>query len=146
MKDQTDLARGWLAKAKSDLGTITLLLEGPGPYDTACFHAQQAIEKALKAFLAFRALAIPRTHDLEEIQRLCMEIRPPPDLRGFDLTYMTTYAVAMRYDIEFWPDKATAEDAYEVAQEVWRVILAALPERCHPQHSPQWEPLCKMYA
>jgi HEPN domain-containing protein len=132
MKDQTDLARGWLSKAKSDLGTISLLLEGPGPYDTACFHAQQAIEKALKALLAFHTHPIPRTHDLEEIQRLCMEVEPPPDLGGLDLTHMTNYAVAMRYDIEFWPDKPTAEDAYKVAQEVWRVILAALPTSCYP--------------
>ena len=64
MKDQTDLARGWLTKARSDLVTITLVLEGPGPFDTACFHAQQAIEKTLKAFLAFHGRPIPRTHEL----------------------------------------------------------------------------------
>jgi len=132
MKDQSDLARGWLTKAGSDLFTITLILKGPGPYDTACFHAQQAVEKTLKAFLAFHDRPLPRTHDLDEKQRLCMEIRPPPDLAGLDLTYMTNYAVEMRYDVGFWPDKPTAEDAYEVAQEVWRVILAALPRRCHP--------------
>jgi len=45
---------------------------------------------------------------------------------------VTDYAVAMRYDIEFWPDKPTAEDAYKVAQEIWHVVLAALPRQCHP--------------
>lgn len=40
-----------------------------GPYDTACFHAQQAVEKYLKGVLAWRGLEIPRTHVLEELQR-----------------------------------------------------------------------------
>jgi len=31
------------------------MLGGKGLYDTACFHATQAIEKALKALLAFNA-------------------------------------------------------------------------------------------
>ncbi|MGC1377897.1 MAG: HEPN domain-containing protein [Anaerolineales bacterium] len=59
MKDNRDLAFGWLAKAESDLSAANWML----PFDTACFHAQQAIEKALKAMLAFCAQPIPRSHD-----------------------------------------------------------------------------------
>jgi HEPN domain-containing protein len=132
MKDRRDLTRGWLAKANSDLATASLVLEARGPYDTVCFHSQQAIEKALKAFLAYHGQAIPWTHDLEELQRLCLQTRPFPELEGFDLTLLTDYAVAMRYDFDFWPDKPTAADALEVAQEVWRLVLMDLPEDCHP--------------
>jgi HEPN domain-containing protein len=46
LKDNRDLALGWLAKAESDLSAAIWMLGGEGPYDTACFHAQQAIEKA----------------------------------------------------------------------------------------------------
>lgn len=53
MNDRCDLARGWLLKARSDLHACRRTLETDGPYDTTCFHAQQAIEKALKALLAF---------------------------------------------------------------------------------------------
>lgn len=63
MSDEIDLARGWLAKAVSDIHTARLLVTSSGPYDTACFHAQQAIEKALKGFLALHRQPIPRTHD-----------------------------------------------------------------------------------
>ncbi len=42
MKEQIDLVRGWMAKADSDLLVVRRILEGSGPYDTACFHAQQA--------------------------------------------------------------------------------------------------------
>jgi HEPN domain-containing protein len=38
------------------------MLGGEGPFDTVCFHAQQAIEKALKAMLAYNTRPIPRSH------------------------------------------------------------------------------------
>ena len=51
MSDRCDLARGWLLKARSDLNACRRLLETDGPYDTSCFHAQQAIEKSLRCSL-----------------------------------------------------------------------------------------------
>ena len=122
MKDQSDLAQGWLAKAESDLSTAKWLLEGSGPYDTACFHAQQAVEKALKAFLAFHQIAIPRIHDLEELQRLCLEAGDFPKLEALDFAQVTGYAVALCYDLDFWPDPTTAEQAVSIAQEVYQII------------------------
>ncbi len=85
MKDNRDLALGWLAKAESDLATADLVLQGEGPYDTACFHAQQAVEKSLKALLALHAQPIPRTHDLDELQRQALSVHPLPALASLDL-------------------------------------------------------------
>lgn len=45
MKNNRDFALGWLEKANSDLYAAEQVLAGSGPYDTACFHAQQAVEK-----------------------------------------------------------------------------------------------------
>jgi HEPN domain-containing protein len=59
MKNNRDLANGWLEKARSDLYAAERLLDGNGPYDAACFHAQQAIEKAMKALLALSGQPIP---------------------------------------------------------------------------------------
>lgn len=61
MAGPIDLAKGWVAKGDSDRATARLVLGGPGPYDTACFHAQQAAEKYLKAVVALAGLPIPRT-------------------------------------------------------------------------------------
>ena len=55
MKDKADLARAWLEKSDSDLNAASWIVDGPGPFDTACFHAQQATEKALKAALRKRS-------------------------------------------------------------------------------------------
>jgi HEPN domain-containing protein len=59
MKDKNELAKGWVLKAESDLATTRRTLDSEGPFDTACFHCQQAIEKFLKAFLAFQEQQIP---------------------------------------------------------------------------------------
>jgi hypothetical protein len=132
MSDRRDLARGWLMKAASDLAAAELVVDGAGPYDTACFHAQQASEKALKALLAFNGLPVPRTHDLEELQRLCLGIVSLPALAGLDLTEATDYGVLVRYDLGFWPDQAEAADALLLAEQVNRIVLSALPAECRP--------------
>ena len=75
MPDEMALARGWFVKAESDLYTAQQMLKSDGPYDTACFHAQQAVEKYLKGLLAFRNQPFQRTHNLEELQRVGEELR-----------------------------------------------------------------------
>jgi HEPN domain-containing protein len=45
----------WTAKAENDLLCIANNLNDPQiPWDAVCFHAQQAAEKMLKAFLVSR--------------------------------------------------------------------------------------------
>ena len=126
MKDNRDLAHGWLEKARSDLYATERLLDGNGLYDAACFHAQQAIEKAMKALLALSGQPIPRTHDLDELQRNCNFVQPIPELQSLDLSEATDYAVQLRYDIEFWPEKETAVQAQALAQQVVAIITISL--------------------
>lgn len=132
MSGKADLARGWFRKADSDLTACRRMVESPGPYDTACFHAQQAVEKYLKALLAFAEQPIPRTHNLEELERLCATCHPPPDFTGMDLAELTPYALQMRYDTEFWPDQATAAEALRMAEQVRVAVLACVPAEVHP--------------
>ena len=134
MKSRTELARGWFLKAESDLVAARQVIEGSGPYDTACFHAQQAVEKFLKGFLAFSGKPIPRTHNLEDLELLCAEVQPnllPSDV-GMELVEMTAYGVELRYDFEFWPDRETAVEAIERAEQVKAIVLASVPEQARP--------------
>ena len=132
MSDRCDLARGWLMKALSDLKAGRTMLETDGPYDTTCFHAQQAIEKSLKALLAFHEQPVPRTHDLEELQRLCLPLQALPALGRLDFAETTDYGVLVRYDLEFWPDQGTAGDAVSQAEQVFELVADALPPECRP--------------
>jgi HEPN domain-containing protein len=132
MPDELDLTRGWLRKADSDLETVRTLLNAGGPYDTACFHAQQAVEKLLKALLASAGSPIPRTHNLEDLADLCARVLPGWDLPDVEVADLTPYAVELRYDFEFWPDRETAEQALGDAERVRAAVLQALPPNARP--------------
>lgn len=132
MATQADLARGWLLKGDSDRATTERALPGPGPYDTACFHAQQAVEKYLKAVLGLLAQPIPRTHDLEDVYNQCVSVEPRLALDRLALSTLTPYAVQLRYDPSFWPDVATAQQALDVVDQVRAAVLAVLPLDARP--------------
>jgi HEPN domain-containing protein len=133
MYGRLDHVRGWLRKGNSDLSAARLILSADGPYDTACYHAQQAVEKYLKALLAFASDApIPRTHNLEDLCSLCLEALPSWDPPGADVVALTPFAVESRYDFEFWPEKGEAEAALRLAERVRSSVLAAVPVGARP--------------
>jgi HEPN domain-containing protein len=131
MKDRAAHARGWFQKADSDLADARRTIGSEGPYDTACFHAQQAAEKYLKGLLAFLDQPIPRSHDLEELQQLCSSLVQNPEF-AMDLASLSDYGVPARYDLEFWPEKETAVEAVRIAEEVRRIVLAPVSREARP--------------
>ena len=62
-------AQEWMAKAEDDLRDARLLL-GSGSATNAAYHAQQAVEKMLKARIQETTASPPeRSHDLERLAR-----------------------------------------------------------------------------
>lgn len=71
-------AHRWLATAEEDLLGATAMLERDDVAPRlACFLAQQAAEKALKARLIGRGIAFPRPHDLLALRALSGRAHPP---------------------------------------------------------------------
>jgi HEPN domain-containing protein len=123
------LTREWIAKAENDLKNATLALAAgaDSPTDTVCFHAQQCIEKYLKALLVFRATPFPRTHHVRELRALLpAPFRPNLDSRTEDL--LTEYATVRRYP-GAGPDPLLAEarKAVALARRVRREVRRHLP-------------------
>ena len=135
MKKKTngDHAKGLLMKAENDFTLIRLALENEGPYDGVCFHAQQAIEKMLKAILAFHDHVYPKTHQLSRLQSLCLEVDPTLLIQEFEFEQISAYATGGRYDEFFEPEFETAQLAYETALEVRKIVYHALPSTVHPE-------------
>ena len=132
MNGPADLAKGWLQKADSDLTTAELVLSGAGPYDTACYHVQQAIEKCLKAIIAHSGLPIPRTHNLEDLGQAAIDAIPSLELDIDGLAEITPFAVELRYDPGFWPDRETAAEAFATARKVRSRAASVLPANARP--------------
>ena len=51
-----------MLKASHDLIAARAILSAGDAFDTACFHAQQAVEKSLKTVLALYEIEPPRRH------------------------------------------------------------------------------------
>lgn len=94
-----DLAGRFARKARSDEIALDKLADDPDvPDDLIGFHAQQALEKLLKAALAHAGVAPPRIHDLGElIARLGDAGRTPPTSAS-EARALVPWAVEFRYD------------------------------------------------
>ena len=71
------LTREWIGKAEGDLATVRREVQArKAPnYDAACFHAQQCIEKYLKARLQGVEIPFGRTHDLIALRKTLTRTR-----------------------------------------------------------------------
>lgn len=89
----------WVDKAEADFATALRELRARRQpnYDAACFHAQQCIEKYLKARLIETGIAFPRSHDLEELLDLNLPQEPLWEVFRGQLIDLTSFAVAFRY-------------------------------------------------
>jgi HEPN domain-containing protein len=89
-------AQEWLNRARSDLALAKV--QGDDIYlEDLCFHAQQAVEKAVKALLIKEDVEFPYVHDISQLmtlfERAGCEI-PDPVKEGERLTRL---AVIARY-------------------------------------------------
>ena len=68
-QEKSDYIKNWLYRAREDLAVMKDLIDSNHKQftSTICFHAQQAVEKYLKAFLIFHDVDFPRTHDVSAL-------------------------------------------------------------------------------
>ena len=122
MATSLDNARGLLKKAESDLFTAQTVLATGRALDSVCFHAQQAVEKSLKAVLAAGDLPYPWTHNLQQLSALVKPVMPSIQPLESRMSELTPFAVGLRYDPDFEPSADEAERAVSTAQEVFRLV------------------------
>ena len=125
MNPNLDEIKEWLQIAEYDLTSAKILLSHEPPIlITACFHCQQSIEKALKAFLTWKGERFEKVHNIGYLLDLCKKY-------GLNLEFLnknkaetiTSYAVEMRYPLtssEITIDEA--REALDITNNVWRLI------------------------
>lgn len=97
-----------LRKARGDEFTVQKLIPDPAsPDEIIGFHAQQAVEKLLKAVLAHCAVPYPRIHDLTELVDLLRENRISFPEKLEEIDRLTPFATVFRYaDLAAEPPRA----------------------------------------
>ena len=94
-------------------------------YDLIWFHAQQCIEKYLKAWLQEANLPVPRTHNLIELLNLIVPTRPEWRAWRLDFERFKPHAVEVRYET-YSATKADVEHAVHICAEVRHAIRTTL--------------------
>ncbi len=123
-----DDPRTWIAKAENDILNIRNNMSAERvPRDTVCFHAQQAAEKMLKAFVVSRGQTVGRTHNLEALLAEAVAAGGALGVLEADCQLLTPYAVMLRYPgAADEPSEQEGRQAVAAAERIYKRVRAAL--------------------
>lgn len=113
----------WLEEARADLRHARASID-IGDYNWACFAAQQAAEKALKALILHVLGEYPRGHDLVKLYRL-VKAHTSIELSQAELAVLSAYYTQARYPnagLERPSEEITREQALEAVRVAEKVV------------------------
>lgn len=113
------LTAEWIEKADADLATAqreSRVRKLPN-YDAVCFHAQQCVEKYLKANLQESDTPFGKTHHLIALLDIVLQLEPSWELMRPQLHVLNMYSVSIRYPGES-ADRKMAAEALKIATDV----------------------------
>lgn len=113
----------WIAKAAGDWEALEILLtrESPGLRDAVVFHAQQCVEKVVKARLIQPGQMVDKIHDFPALSRQLEAVDEQWRWDGDELSELTAGAVLARYP----GFETSAEEQAELVQKA-RMMREAL--------------------
>lgn len=111
-----DTVKEWISKAEADYATASRELRAAesSNFDAVCFHAQQCIEKLMKALLIHLGVVPPKTHDLVILDRLLTPVCQGWSWPVEELRTLTRAALAFRYPGES-ANKEEATESFNIA-------------------------------
>lgn len=112
MKQRKKEALVWLERAVDDLSWTKANINAKIYYG-ACFSAQQAAEKALKAFLLYQKGKFGKVHDLVKLLDECARYQAKIKSFRKKVAKLSFYYIQTRYPDIMEVDKFTKEEAEE---------------------------------
>ncbi len=121
------LTQEWLDKAEGDFATAQRELRARKTpnYDAACFHAQQCVEKYLKARLQEAVIPFGKTHNLVVLLDLLLPLEPTWKILRPEVQILSLFAVEIRYPGTS-ADKVTAREMVKICRELRALVRASL--------------------
>jgi HEPN domain-containing protein len=117
------ITQEWVSKAEGDFATAERELQAQNNpnYDAVCFHAQQCIEKYLKAKLQEANIFFGKTHDLTALLDLILPIEATWSHLRSGLQTLNAFAVSYRYPGDF-AGELEAREAMDKCRDIRRII------------------------
>ncbi len=130
------LTAEWIAKAEGDFSIVereSRARRNPS-YDGVCFHAQQCVEKYLKARLCEAGISVQKLHDLTVLLDQTLPVEPMWEAYRRDLSYLSDYAVNFsviqgKVRIARRPCKLALSAEPFGRLPAWHWLLSRLPEK-----------------
>lgn len=128
------ITKDWLETASLDLESIPLIMQNERLTGHVAFHAQQAIEKSLKASIEEYGERVPKIHSLSKLFELCVSFISIPVDDDIIIALDSLY-IESRYPGEFGllpegkPNQKQAQRFYEFALEVYETVRHQLESR-----------------
>lgn len=125
------ITNDWLGAASTDIESIGYLLQNERLTGHVAFHAQQAIEKTLKALMEEHEYRVPRIHSLSKLFECCsayIDFQFDEDI----VIALDSLYIESRYPGEFGllpegkPTLKQAQIFYTFAQEVYQTVMKIL--------------------
>lgn len=118
--------KDWLQKAAEDELSLKAVLAEGAP-STACFLAQQMVEKLLKALLVYSGNEFSKIHDLVKLGESLQSAYPDVIQLKQDLQKLSQFYIETRYPADY-PEftKTEAREAYDMAQKIKSFIISKL--------------------
>ena len=113
----------WIIKAEGDFNTANRELQASEEpnYDAVCFHAQQCVEKYLKATLVDAGIEFEKTHDLGILLDMLVRLEPTWEEMRKDMDSLAGLAVEVRYP-GYCAESEDAHVAFQIASQVRQVV------------------------
>lgn len=129
-----EITKKWLEAANLDIENISLIIQNDRLTGHIAFHAQQAIEKSLKALIEEQEERVPQLHSLSKLFDLCsrfIDIQVDDDL----IIALDSLYIESRYPGEFGlmpegkPSMRQAQIFYDFAIEIYSLVKNELEAR-----------------
>jgi len=112
-----DHAQALLVKARDDAGVVEAAAETARYADWIVgFHAQQAVEKAVKAVLAARNIEYPHTHNLRVLLTILADHQIELPSGADELPRLTPFSALLRYEAALATDPGALDRAWALAR------------------------------
>ncbi len=126
ISEMNPLTLEWIELAEEDYAIAKLIQrEQLAMRNGMCFHAQQCVEKYLKACLQQMNIPIPRTHNLEELLNLILPTIPTWRAWKVNISKLSKHAVETRY-VGPSPSAEDAEKAMQTCEMIRQEVRAEL--------------------
>ncbi|MCL2053116.1 MAG: HEPN domain-containing protein [Oscillospiraceae bacterium] len=119
----------WIKIADNELSSAKHLFEThkPMPCEIVCFLSQQSAEKIIKGYLFSQNIEAPKTHDLEVLCDMCIEVEAGFNAFSRETATLSHYGVLPRYPNEIELTEQDAETALKYADKIMQFVKPLLP-------------------